>query len=232
MSEIKAVNQDKYQYFQHIAGKRLERTLEDLDSLGSCSSPAVYAYHNEDLPPIFTAIMLKLGEIRQRLATHSPHNGIPFRLRPPDTVEIDGHVIDRRELASMGEVMALLDEGIPNFTSLEPVRKQYENRFGSELCWTCPASHAGHSGCILLLVQEGVLYLPYTEVSGGTYEQFDLRSMELLTKEQAQVLLSRLWEVYSQLFCLLSDIQAFGLAQSEPTGELEHKSLYSNLKHI
>lgn len=220
MKEEKA-SQDKYRYFHHIAGRRLERALEDLDSLGNCSSPTVYAYHNEDLPPIFTAIMQKLGEIRQRLVTHSPYSGIPFRLRPPDTVELDGHVIDRRELADMSEVMALLNEA-PTFASLEPVREQYEARFGSELCWTYPVFHDGHSGCTLLLVREGVLYLPYTEVSSETYEQFDLQSMELLTKAQIQVLLNRLWEVHFQLFCLLSDIQAFGLVQGEPEGEVEH----------
>lgn len=222
MNEEKTVNQDKYQYFRHIAGKRLERTLEDLDSLGNCSSPAVYAYDNEDLPPIFTAIMQKLGEIRQRLVTHSPYSGIPFRLQPPGTVELDGHAIDRRELFGMDEVMALFDEGAPTFTSLEPVREQYGARFGSELCWAYPVFHDGHSGCILLLVQEGVLYLPYTEVSSETYEQFNLQGMKLLTKEQSQVLLNRLWEVYSQLFCLLSDIQAFGLVRGESDGEVEH----------
>lgn len=222
MSKKKSEKQDKYQYFQHIAGKRLERTLEDLDSLGNCSSPAVYAYHNEDLPPIFTTIMQKLGEIRQRLVTRSPYSGIPFRLRPPESVELDGHAINRRELAGVDEVMALLNEGAPAFTSLEPVRERYEAMFGSELCWTYPVFHDGHSGCILLLVQEGVLYLPYTEVSSETYEQFDLQGMELLTKEQTQVLLSRLWEVYSQLFCLLSDIQAFGLVRGEPDTEAEH----------
>lgn len=222
MNRKEPAKQSKYQYFQQIAGKRLERTLEDLDSLGSCSSPTVYDYHDEDLPPIFAAIMQKLGEIRQRLVTHSPHSGIPFRLRPPDTVELDGHVIDRRELVGMGEVMALLEEAVPTFASLEPIREQYESRFGSELCWTYPIFHDGHSGCILLLVQEGVLYLPYTEVSSETYEQLNLQSVELLTKVQIQALLNRLWGVYFQLFCLLSDIQAFGLVQGEPEGEVEH----------
>ena len=218
MNKKEPVKQDKYQYFQQIAGKRLDRALENLDALGCCSSPAVYACCSEDLPPIFAAIMQKLGEIRQRLVTHSSHGGIPFRLRPPDTVELDGHVIDRRELAGMGKVLELLEESAPTFASLEPVREQYEAKFGSELCWTYPIFHDDHSGCILLLVQEGILYLPYTEVSSETYEQLDLQGMELLTKVQTQVLLNRLWEVYFQLFCLLSDIQAFGLIR----GEAEH----------
>ena len=46
--------------------------------------------------------------------------------------------------------------------------------------------------------------------------------MGLLTKGQTQALLDRVRDVYSQLFCLLSDIQAFGLAQGEPTSEDGH----------
>ena len=46
--------------------------------------------------------------------------------------------------------------------------------------------------------------------------------MGLLTKGQAHALLGRVRDIYSQLFCLLSDIQAFGLAQGEPTSEDGH----------
>ena len=172
-----------------------------------------------ELPPIFAAILEKLVEPRQRLITHSPYNKVPFRLRPPDMVELDGSKISRQKLAGMDDVMALLDTGAPAFASLEPVRERYEAEFGNELCWTFPVFHNGNSGCVLLPVQEGILYLPYTEVSSETYEQFDLQDMGLLTKGQAQALLEQIRNVYSQLFCLLSDMQAFGLAQG---GEGDH----------
>ena len=214
--------QNKHSYFKRIAGKRVERILEALDALGNCSSPVTYAYDNQELPPILAAITEKLMETRQRLVTHSPYSGIPFRLQPPDSLELDGYKISRRQLASMDEVMALLDTGSPTFVSLEPVRKRYENEFDSELCWTIPVFHDGHSGCILLPVQEGILYFPYTEVSSETYEQFDLQGMGLLTKGQVQALLDRVQDVYSQLFYLLSDIQAFGLAQGESASEGGH----------
>ena len=183
--------QNKHSYFKRIAGKRVERILEDLDALGNCSSSATYEYNSQELPPIFAAILEKLVETRQRLITHSPYN----------------------------DVMALLDTGAPAFASLEPVRERYEAEFGNELCWTFPVFHNGNSGCVLLPVQEGILYLPYTEVSSETYEQFDLQDMGLLTKGQAQALLEQIRNVYSQLFCLLSDMQAFGLAQG---GEGDH----------
>lgn len=211
--------QNKHSYFKRIAGKRVERILEDLDALGNCSSSATYEYNSQELPPIFAAILEKLAETRQRLITHSPYNKVPFRLRPPDMVELDGSKISRQKLAGMDDVMALLDTGAPAFASLEPVRERYEAEFGNELCWTFPVFHNGHSGCVLLPVQEGILYLPYTEVSSETYEQFDLQDMGLLTKGQAQALLEQIRNVYSQLFCLLSDMQAFGLAQG---GEGDH----------
>lgn len=71
----KKVRQDKYRYFQQIAGKRLDRILDALDALGNCSAPVTYDYSSEDLPPMFTAIMKKLDEVRQRLVTQ------PLRLR-------------------------------------------------------------------------------------------------------------------------------------------------------
>lgn len=214
--------QNKHNYFKQIAGRRLDRILEDLDALGNCSSLVTYDYDNQELPPIFAAITKKLMETRQRLITHSPYNGIPFRLQPPDSLELDGCKISRRQLAGMDEVMALLNTGTPTFVSLEPVRNRYEAEFGSELCWTIPVFHDGHPGCVLLPVQEGILYFPYTEVSSETYEQLDLQGRGLLTKGQAHALLGRVRDIYSQLFCLLSDIQAFGLAQGEPTSEDGH----------
>lgn len=214
--------QNKHNYFKQIAGKRVDRILEALDALGNCSSPVTYDYDNQELPPIFAAITEKLMETRQRLITHSPYNGIPFRLQPPDSLELDGREISRQQLAGMDEVMALLDTSAPTFVSLEPVRDRYEVEFGSELCWTIPVFHDGHSGCVLLPVREGILYLPYTELSNETYEQFNPQSVGLLTKGQAQALLGRVRDIYSQLVRLLSDIQAFGLAQGESAGEDGH----------
>ena len=67
------------------------------------------------------------------------------------------------------------------------------------------------------------MYLPYKEVSSETYEQFDLQGMGLMTKRQSQALFTALWDTHIQLFGLLSDIQAFGLAQGDSTGEDSHE---------
>ena len=88
------IDRKKHSYFKQIAGRRVERILEGLEALGNCSSPATYDYDNQELPPIFAAITEKLVETRQRLITHSPYNGIPFRLQPPNMVELDGHAFN------------------------------------------------------------------------------------------------------------------------------------------
>lgn len=209
-------NNDKHDYFLRIASKRLDRILEALDALGGCSNPATYAYSAQELLPIFDAVETKLIEIRQRLVTHSTYSGVPFRLQPPKTVELAGLSIHVADLAKAEDVMELLQEGAPSFTSLEPVRAQYNARFGNELCWSCPIFHDGYSGCVLLPVQEGIAYLPYNDINGDTYEQFDLQGMGLLTTARLQELLAALRRSTTELLHVLSDIEAFGLAQNRP----------------
>ena len=213
----------KHSYFKQIAGRRVERILEGLEALGNCSSPATYDYDNQELPPIFAAITEKLVETRQRLITHSPYNGIPFRLRPPNMVELDGHAFDRKQLLTTAEVLALLEENGAHFVSLEPVRDRYQAAFGDELCWPVPACIGTHLGCTLLAVREGLLCLPYDCLDGETNEQFAVQDIRLLSKEQAQLLLNRLQDTYTRLLNVLADAQAFGLVRGDNTEEVGHE---------
>ena len=216
-------NQNKHSYFKQIAGKRVERILEGLDALGNCSSPSTYDYDNQELPPIFAAITEKLVEIRQRLITHSPYNGVPFRLQPPNLVELDGHTFDRQQLLDAAEVMARLEENGYHFVSLEPVRERYKDQFGDELCWSVPVCNGTHIGCVLLAVREGLLCLPYDCMDGDTYEQFAAQDIRLLAKEQALLLLNGVRDTYSRLLNVLADAQAFGLVCGRNTEEIGHE---------
>ena len=216
-------DQNKHKYFKRIAGKRVERILEGLDALGNCSLPATYDYDNQELPPIFAAITEKLVEIRQRLITHSPYNGIPFRLQPPDMVELDGHAFDRQQLLTTAEVLELLKQNGTHFVSLEPVRERYQAAFGDELCWPVPVCSGTHLGCTLLAVREGLLCLPYDCLDGETYEQFAIQDIRLLSKEQAQLLLNRLRDTYTRLLNVLADAQAFGLVCGDNIEEVGHE---------
>lgn len=56
-------------------------------------------------------------------------------------------------------------------------------------------------------------------VRSTTYAQLDLQSVGLLTKQQILALSSALWDTYLHFWGLLSDFQAFGLAQSNSIGE-------------
>lgn len=215
--------QSKYNYFKQIAGRRVERILEGLDALGNCSSPVTYDYDNQDLLPIFSAITEKLMETRQRLITHSPYNGIPFRLQPPDLVELDGHAFSRQQLLATEEVMDLLERDGYHFVSLEPVRERYQAAFGDELCWPVPVCSGTHLGCVLLAVQEGLLCLPYDCLNGETYEQFSAQDIKLLTKKQVNLLLNGLRDTYIRLLNVLTDAQTFGLICDHNTGEVNNE---------
>lgn len=215
--------QSKYNYFKQIAGRRVERILEGLDALGNCSSPVTYDYDNQDLLPIFSAITEKLMETRQRLITHSPYNGIPFRLQPPDLVELDGHAFSRQQLLATEEVMDLLERDGYHFVSLEPVRERYQAAFGDELCWPVPVCSGTHLGCVLLAVQDGLLCLPYDCLNGETYEQFSAQDIKLLTKKQVNLLLNGLRDTYIRLLNVLTDAQTFGLICDHNTGEVNNE---------
>ena len=206
-------DQHKNSYFKRIAGKRVERILEGLDALGNCSAPATYDYDSQELQPIFAAITEKLTETRQRLITHSTYNGVPFRLQPPNMVELDGHTFDRQRLLATADVLDLLEQNGTHFVSLEPVRKRYQTAFGDELCWPVPVCNGTHPGCVLLAVREGLLCLPYDRLDGETYEQFAAQDIRLLSEEQAQLLLNGLRDTYTQLLNVLADALAFGVVR-------------------
>ena len=208
------IDRKKHSYFKQIAGRRVECILEGLEALGNCSPPATYDYDNQELPPIFAAITEKLAKTRQRLITHSPYNGIPFRLQPPNMVELDGHAFNRQQLLATAEVLALLEENGSHFVSLE------SDPFSSK---SVPACIGTHLGCILLAVREGLLCLPYDCLDGETYEQFAVQDIRLLSKEQAQLLLNRLRDTYTRLLNVLADAQAFGLVRGDNTEEVGHE---------
>lgn len=207
--------EEKREYFQKIAGARANCILEGLDSLGNCANPATYDYDLEDVSPMFTAIIEKIEETWLRLSLHSPHASVPFHLQIPDPIELVGHRVSMGKLASMEEVTELMEEGAPSFSSLEPIRARYQEQFGDELCWTVPVFHDGFSGCVLLPVQEGIMYFPYQETTSDTYEQFDLQGMGLLTSEKLQNLQDLMRHDTVVLLCLLASIKTYGLAKEE-----------------
>lgn len=192
--------------FQRIAQARKRRVLESLQALGGCSNPASYAYEVEELQPVFKDIIEKLAEVWHRMICHSPHSSMQFRLDMETNLEIGGKKYSRSQLAAMAEVLDLLHETGANFAALEPIRDRYIEQHGNDLCWSFPLCMYNHLGCVLMAVQEGILYLPYNSLDNETYEHFDLEHAKLLTSDAVKNLKDGLLSVVSELYAVLTDL--------------------------
>ena len=55
----------KHERFVRVAEQRTQKILDDLQTLGKCSHPAVYEYTNEELEKIFAAIEKGLQGVKE-----------------------------------------------------------------------------------------------------------------------------------------------------------------------
>ena len=209
---------EKHSHFLRVSSARLERILESLHSLGNCSNPNTYLYDNRELLPIFRAIGEKLAEVWQRMAMRTPNKAIPFRLGPPENVELAGHRFQRSRLTAMSEVTAILDANGYNFVSLEPFRDWYQKLFGDDLCRRFPLCDTEHAGCVLFPVREGILYLPYDAVDETDYEQFVAQDIKLLDESKLLSLQEELLRVSAEQMQVLTGIHAYKLVREEGQG--------------
>jgi hypothetical protein len=67
--KIKARNRDR---FVRIAENRVNKILDNLESLGNCSNPRSYEYAKEDVEKIFAEIEEKVKEIKSMFQESSP----------------------------------------------------------------------------------------------------------------------------------------------------------------
>lgn len=124
-----------------------------------------------------------------------------------DFITYMGKRIDRKTLVSALDVLSLLKEEGPWFTTLEKIRERYEEQFGNVLYLNYPFSDGPHNGAGILPVQEGFLWLPYDELDSETYEQYVLTDASLLTADEAAILVNEL-KAYTKGVCgALEDIQ-------------------------
>lgn len=209
----------KHEQFLRIAHKRKNHVVECLHSLGNCSDPNYYDYELDELRPIFRAIIEKLAEVWWRMNCHSLYAFIPFRLSKEKELVVAGRRCRWDQMATKTEVLDLLAETGAMYTSLEPIRSQYNDLFVDDLCWRVPISTCSHAGCVLLAVQEGILYLPYNDLDSETYEQFDMDAVRLLTAEQIRKLADSMLLQVGELYIILADIiESLPITEpSEPT---------------
>ena len=121
------------------------------------------------------------GEIRvdqKRCQSYTPHS-IPFMEKP----------LALSELPKEEWVCHILEESGATFVSLEDFYEPYGKALRRDLIWRIPYGCLDFSGCVLCLVQEGILCLPYDAVDSQEYELFKMDSERLLTKESLLELL-------------------------------------------
>ena len=109
---------------------------------------------------------------QKRCQSYTPHS-IPFMEKP----------LALSELPKEEWVCHILEESGATFVSLEDFYEPYGKALRRDLIWRIPYGCLDFSGCVLCLVQEGILCLPYDAVDSQEYELFKMDSERLLTKE-------------------------------------------------
>ena len=138
------------------------------------------------------------GEIRvdqKRCQSYTPHF-IPFMEKP----------LALSELPKEEWVCHILEESGATFVSLEDFYEPYGKALRSDLIWRIPYGCLDFSGCVLCLVQEGILCLPYDAVDSQEYELFKMDSERLLTKESLLELLQEFNEQTASLATVLMEM--------------------------
>ena len=96
------------------------------------------------------------GEIRvdqKRCQSYAPHS-IPFMEKP----------LALSELPKKEWVCHILEESGATFVTLEDFYEPYGKALRRDLIWRIPYGCQDFSGCVLCLVQEGILCLPYRQL--------------------------------------------------------------------
>lgn len=93
--------------------------------MGNCSAPNFYNYELDELRPIFLAIIEKLVEVWRRMNCHSPYSFVPFRLNKHEELIVGDRHCRWDKMATKAEVLNMLAENGARYTSLEPIRSQY-----------------------------------------------------------------------------------------------------------
>ena len=144
------------------------------------------------------------GEIRvdqKRCQSYTPHS-IPFMEKP----------LALSELPKEEWVCHILEESGATFVSLEDFYEPYGKALRRDLIWRIPYGCLDFSGCVLCLVQEGILCLPYDAVDSQEYELFKMDSERLLTKESLLELLQEFNEQTASLATVLMEMGKLVLA--------------------
>ena len=97
-----------------------------------------------------------------------------------DCINIGPHLIFYDTLKSKQELIDYLIENSPTERSLAEFCYSYAERYQNSLYWHYPICDTVHLGAYLVLVKEGVLYVPYNDADKVSCELFCLDDIRLL----------------------------------------------------
>ena len=100
------------------------------------------------------------------------------------TITINGRIISMDTLWPKDEFVELLFEAGGSEADLSDLCDRYVKQYGNQLYWPYPISDGEYNGVYFVLVQEGVLCLPYDEIDKDEYEIFEEDGVRLLTAEE------------------------------------------------
>lgn len=124
----------------------------------------------------------------------------------PHTIQFMEKPLALSKLPKEEWVSHILEESGATFASLESFYEPYSMALHRDLIWRIPYGCLDFSGCVLCLVQEGILCLPYDAVDSQEYELFNTENERLLTKESLLELLQEFNEQTSSLATVLIEM--------------------------
>lgn len=100
------------------------------------------------------------------------------------TITINGRIISMDTLWPKDKFVELLFEAGGSEADLSDLCDRYVKLHGNQLYWPYPISDGEYNGVYFVLVQEGILCLPYDEINRYEYEIFERDGVRLLTAEE------------------------------------------------
>lgn len=121
----------------------------------------------------------------------------PEHLNYAGTITIEGKLISMDALLPMDELVEQLFDAGGSEADLSDVCDRYVKQYGNQLYWSYPISNGEYNGVYFVLVQEGVLCLPYDVINRYEYEVFERDGVRLLSAEEMGYFISD-WKQASQ----------------------------------
>ena len=116
---------------------------------------------------------------------------------PPSICFVGDRAVDIRELETANDVKTTLEEQGSDYDALRIATERHCKKYGDFLFWNYPISDGEHSGVYFVLVNEGILLLPYNRIEDNCYEQFVVADSRLCTHLDINDFING-WEAFSK----------------------------------